>query len=225
MKLEDWAIGALGVLGAVVLLAGVILIFRPRAVPGDPTAAQVPGTGVNVNLPPPSVLLVIGTVLLVAAAYLGLRPAPVANAGPAVGTPATTAAAPPSPSPGVTAGLPFANLTYPADGAPVGQKQGLTAGGTVNQPGTYTVWLLDHPASGYVVDVKATVANGEWAASDHPLGSPADPLPFQLAVVAVLATPDCARALDAASAASHHLQVLPAGCSQFGQVTVNVSRR
>jgi hypothetical protein len=222
--LEDWVVGALVVLGVILLLAGLVLIFRPKAIPGDATAAQVPG-GINLNLPPPSVLLIIGAALLIAAAYLGLRPTPFAGAGAGSAPAASTAAA--TPSPGLPAGLPFANLTYPAPGSAVGQAKGLVAGGTVNDPGTYTVWLLDHPSYGYVVDVKATVQGGEWAANDHPLGSPTDPLPFHLTVVAVLADPDCARALNAlgASAATNRLQALPDGCSQFGQVTVDVTQR
>ena len=45
-------------------------------------------------------------------------------------------------------------------------------------------------------------------------------------VVAVTANPECARALDraSASAATDHLVAMPHGCYQIGQRTVNVTR-
>jgi hypothetical protein len=117
-----------------------------------------------------------------------------------------------------------ATLTYPGKDMQVSRKQGFTAGGTYSSLGSDTIWILDH-TDVYYVDTEATLAGGNWSASDQPLGSPSDQLPFPLTMVAVLANPDCARHLSALGhSVSNSTPQLPLGCTQFGQVTLNVSR-
>ena len=77
---------------------------------------------------------------------------------------------------------------------------------------------------GYTVDQEAAIAGGRWSATDEPLGDASDHLPYSLTMVAALATPSCAKILTQTNATSNdYLEQLPAGCSLFGEVTVNVT--
>ncbi len=142
----------------------------------------------------------------------------------------------PPPSPAVTARAshsssvaPTFTMDYPPSGSHVSRRSGFTAGGAVTGPlGRYTIWLVDHPSYGYVVDVKATIKDrgSKWQAIDRPLGDSSDHLPYKRKVVAVLANPHCRLVLTRldSSASGNQTRELPLGCVPVWGITVNVTR-
>jgi hypothetical protein len=211
--------------GLVLLILGAVLLIRGHTHGPD---TNVEAAGVKFIASPAAMLLIAGVLLLggggffLAQTVVG-QPTAVNTPPPSpVITPAPTSATPSS-----QPTVPFANVTYPPDGTKVSRQNGFVMGGTVADPGPFTIWILDHPSpDSYFVDVKATIQNGDWSAADMPLGDASDALPFTMTVVAVTADPECARALNQAGAspATSHLDAMPHGCYQFGQVTVNVTR-
>ena len=152
---------------------------------------------------------VAGVVALLVYLHLGPSPAP----GPS------------SPMSSSPAGSTFPTLTYPTNGQVVSRSNGFVASGAAPSA-LYpdTIWILDHGIE-YIVDTEATVSVGSWSAPDHPLGNSSNRLPYDITMVAVLATPHCASQLSALdhTVNGDHTKYLPAGCTQFGQVTVNVA--
>jgi hypothetical protein len=125
-----------------------------------------------------------------------------------------------------TDGSAFPTLTYPNNGQLVERSSGFVASGAV--PSALwpdTIWILDHGKE-YIVDTEATVRGGNWSAPDYPLGDSSNILPYDITVVAVLANRECASRLSALdqTGSGDHTPDLPAGCTQFGQVTVSVAR-
>jgi hypothetical protein len=119
---------------------------------------------------------------------------------------------------------PSASLTYPSIGAQVSRRDGFKAGGTTSALGKDTIWVVDYDG-GYTVDEEATLAGAVWSAIDAPLGDDGDPLPFNLTMKALLATPGCATELARIAATpDDYVSALPTGCSEFGTVTVVVAR-
>ncbi len=125
-----------------------------------------------------------------------------------------------------TAGSTSPALTYPTNGQVVSRSSGFVASGPAPSA-LYpeTIWILDHGIE-YLVDTEATVSAGRWSAPDYPLGDSSNGLPYDITMVAVLATPNCASQLSALDHTHNgdHTKYLPAGCTQFGQVTVNVAQ-
>jgi hypothetical protein len=236
-------VSVLGLAGLASLIWGGWYLAHPHPSSSSPPAGtEVSAWEFHVSGPWPVMMVVAGAVMLVASGYLAIHTAggsssassSQASSAPAsaqvssapasavAATPATTVTASPT-----TQGQLKVTLTYPPNGTKVSRSVGFTASGPIIGPlGTYTVWLLDHPSIGYVVDVKASVSNGRWTATDRPLGGPRDQLPFKLTVVAVLADAECANTLAqlASSVSGDITGELPAGCAPVGKTTVNVAR-
>jgi len=212
----------IGLLGLIVFIAGVVLLFRrsSSAPPGPKTKAA--GFGVKIQTQGPAELMLIsGIILLIGGAYFAEH-THSQQTGLPTDPPSTSSASPTSAaSPTAASEVPFASVTYPRSGLHVSRKHGFTMGGRVTDPGQYTVWILDHPAGYYFVDVVANVTGGTWAATDQQIGDATDILPYSRAVVAVIADPHCARVLNRATG---QIGSLPSGCHQFGRVIVDVTR-
>ena len=217
--------GALMVFGIVVFIIGVVLLIRGVAHYGPTTKAEAPA-GFKFEGGPAATIALGGIIFAFLGGWLlnghlSSSPAPAPTQAP---TPQPT---PPPSSSSPSEVVPFASVTYPAKGTQVSQKNGFTMGGTVASPGHFTIWILDHPSRhSYFLDREADVNAGEWSAVDRPIGDASDRLPYPLAVVAVLADPQCARSLNQiGQTATTHITTMPAGCHQFGQVIVNVTPR
>lgn len=227
-------VSVLGVAGLTSLIWGAWYLAHPHpSSSSSPAGTEVSAWDFRVSGPWPIMMVVVGALMLVASGYLAVHTAggsPSASSSQASSVPASTVSATPpttaSASP-TTQGQPKVTLAYPPDGTQVSRSVGFTASGPIIGPlGTYTVWLLDHPSIGYVVDVKASVSNGRWTATDRQLGGPSDQLPFKLIVVAVLADAECANTLAQlnSSVSGDITGELPAGCALVGKTTVNVAR-
>lgn len=147
----------------------------------------------------------------------------ISNSNQAPPSSAVATVSPSSPAP------PTFTMDYPRAGSHVSRQAGFTAGGTVTGPlGIYTIWLVDHPSYGYVVDVKATIQDRglKWQAVDQPLGDSSDHLPYKRKVIAVLANPHCTLALTrlGSSAGGNQTRELPFGCIPVWGTTVNVTK-
>lgn len=129
------------------------------------------------------------------------------------------------------AGAPKVTFDYPPIGTHVSQHAGFTGRGRIigTLGSQYTVWLVDHPSGGYAADVQATITRGgrQWEATDRPLGSPSDRLPFKLDVIAVLADHQCTLTLTrmASSESSDWATQLPYGCIPTQKTIVEVTTR
>jgi hypothetical protein len=176
-----------------------------------------------------SLATVVTGVVAGATFFTGGSPKPVPSAsGPSLSSPsgnAGSAGAQPS-NPQSATGLPSPTLTYPPDHLGVSRSQGFVASGAA--PSALwpdSIWILDHGTE-YIVDRDATVNAGRWSALDRPLGNSSNSLPYDITMVAVLANPACASRLSELdqSVSGDHIQQLPTGCTQFGQVTVHVDR-
>lgn len=108
----------------------------------------------------------------------------------------------------------------------VSRSGGFTANGSVSNLGADTIWLFDHDAV-YYIDVKATVSpdGSTWSATDRPLGSANESLPFEVTALVVVANPQCTSNLQARVRSNETtLPNLPPGChvaQPFITVTVN----
>jgi hypothetical protein len=222
-SLASIGFGALIVFGIAVFIFGLVLLIRGVAHQGPTTKAEGPA-GFKFEGGPGATILLGGLAFAIGGGYL-LNSHLSSSPAPAPTQAQTSQPAPPPSSSSEV--VPFASVTYPAKGTQVSQKNGLTMGGTVASPGHFTIWILDHPSrNSYFLDREADVNAGEWSAVDRPLGEASDPLPYPLTVVAVLADPQCARSLNQiGQTATSHTTTMPAGCHQFGQVTVKVTRR
>lgn len=213
------------VLGVIIIVVGLTLIaaglwqtFKPK---GTDSVVRAPfftvqgSTGMGI--------IVLGIACLGGGSYLSSKVSPLQT--PVVSPPSPTLTSVPKPTPISSIKDPIATLQYPHNGTNVSRSQGFVARGTSSFLGTTTIWILDH-SGGYTVDQEALVSSGSWTATDQPLGDSSNHLPYNLNMVAVFADTTCAHRLTHVnSTPNDYMNHLPAGCTIFDQVTVNVSRR
>ena len=154
-NLVQLGLGALMAIGLVLLIIGVVLLIRSR-VHGPDTHVEA-GT-VRIIAGPAAMILIAGVLLLGGGGFFLSQT--VTGQPAAANTPSTSPIipVPPSASPSSRPTEPFANVTYPIDGTKVSRQNGFVMGGSVADPGQWTVWILDHPSPhSYFVDVKANI--------------------------------------------------------------------
>jgi len=199
------------VAGSFLILVGVVLLII-KIQPSD-SLFQGPGR-IMVSGPVGLVVIVIGVVCL----GLSVASSRVNNNN---SNPNNTTS--PTPTPATTHRM-SATLTSPSDDTSVSRSQGFTASGTEAFLGSDTIWILDYNG-GYTADQPAAIAGGRWSAVDQPLGYSSNHLPYKLTMVAVFANRACAKVLTRLSnSPNDYTARLPAGCTPFGQVIVNVTR-
>jgi hypothetical protein len=218
--------------GLALLISGIILLAKGGSgAPGETTEASLKEV-IRVNVPAQALLVLVGAGLLSGGGYLAVTHTQTSNSSANSSSPAlivpTSSSAELGPSPSISqaAGIsqPTAALTSPSNETSVSRSKGFVATGSAANLGPNTIWILDYDG-GYTVDQEGKVINGQWSATDQPLGDSSDHLPFNLSMVAVLANPHCAATLNTIDGTSDdYTPSLPQGCIQVGQVTVNVSK-
>lgn len=199
----------LTLVGLALILVGLILLVAKNQVTNSETSKPTLQGPANIVVTGPVglILIVIGVGCLMLPAYRVSR---------------NDAPTPPHVTPSMD--VPSATLDHPVEGSVVSRSKGFSASGSVTSSGHYTVWILDYDG-GYTIDQQAVITADKWSAVDAPLGDSSDHLPFDLTMVAILATPDCAIRLAEISATENdYTNSLPDGCTIFGRRTVSVSR-
>lgn len=221
------ATGVLGMVGIACMIWSIWRVSRE-----DPGGRGVFGGGMwkfrlDITGSWPLTVFAGGAVMLVISAILfvtKLGGSAVAGASGSSLTPGPSQSTPAADAPKVT-------FDYPPIGTHVSQHAGFKARGRIigTLGARYTVWLVDHASGGYAADMQAIITHrgAQWRATDRPLGSPSDRLPFKLTVIAVLADHQCTLTLTRmdSSTSSDWTTQLPRGCIPTQKTVVEVTRR